>query len=202
MHLTAIPYLHGIDFVVCETLVNELIWPARRSVVQGQNTKLGSADLTLNERVEGWELLAVGKMLRNILIPLHHHLGIFFHFDFHAFLYFVFLCTDTAQMLHNLRFEITNLKQVVVSALDQLNLIISVVSVSECTVLYGAYNCQGLARQVSKFILSVSVRVVIIVSRICDQCSHGKKTSFNSRPTMHKRIIVTTGLSRNANASC
>ena len=46
MHLAAIPYLHGIDFVVCDTLVSELIWPARRSVVQGKNPKFRSADLT------------------------------------------------------------------------------------------------------------------------------------------------------------
>ena len=42
--------------------------------------KLCTADLNLNDhhaRVMGWELLAAGKMLRSILIMLHHYLRIF-----------------------------------------------------------------------------------------------------------------------------
>ena len=91
-------------------------------------------------------------------------------------------------MLYNLWFEITNLNYEVVKRLgaiefDQLNLITGFrkfsfiikltgtfrcVYVCVCPVLYGAYNynCLGLVRQVSKFISSVSVRGVIIVSRI------------------------------------
>ena len=60
--------------------------------------KLCTAVLTLNdhlERVGSWELLAAGKMLGSILIPLHHYLHIFFRFDSHGFLYFVFLDTGT-----------------------------------------------------------------------------------------------------------
>ena len=60
--------------------------------------KLCAAVLTLNdhlERVGGWELLAAVKMLRSILIPLHHYLRIFFHFDSHGLQYFVFVCTST-----------------------------------------------------------------------------------------------------------
>ena len=60
--------------------------------------KLCTAVLVFNERltcVGGWELLVAGKMLRSILIPLYRYLRIFFHFDSHAFLYFVFLCTGT-----------------------------------------------------------------------------------------------------------
>ena len=58
---------------------------------------LRTAVMTLNDylaRVGGWELLTAGNML-SILIPLHHSLCIFFHFDSHAFLYFVCLCTGT-----------------------------------------------------------------------------------------------------------
>ena len=82
--------------------------------------KLCNAVLTLNhhlERVGGWELLAAGKMLRSILMPLHYYLRTFFHFDSHGFPYFLFLCTGTSLMIHNLWSEFTSLEYEVVKRL-------------------------------------------------------------------------------------
>ena len=148
-------------------------------------------------------------MLRSILIPLHHYLRIFFSililtrfYVLYFYLPVLLECITTC----GLKSQIWSTK--LWGGLEQLNLIKALHKfsfivkltgtlrcVSVCTVLYGAYNCQGLVRQVSKFTLSVSVREVTIVSRICDHHSHGKKTRSNSRRTMHEGIIATTGLS-------
>ena len=92
-------------------------------MVQEKNMKLCTAVLTLIDqlqRVGGWELLAAGKMLTSNLIPLNHYFRNFFHLDSHGFLYFVFLCTGTAQMPHNLWFEITNLRYEVVKRIGAI----------------------------------------------------------------------------------
>ena len=173
--------------------------------------KLCTAVLALNDhlaRVEGWELLFAGKMLRSILLPLYHYLRIFFililtrFYNLYFYIPVLLKCFTTC----GLKSLIWNTK--LWSALEELNLIKAVHKFSfiikhtgtfrcvcVCTALYGAYNCQGFLRQASKLILSVTVRGAIIVSRICDYWSHGKETRLNPRPTMRKRMIVTTGLS-------
>ena len=147
-------------------------------------------------------------MLRSILLPLYHYLRIFFililtrFYNLYFYIPVLLKCFTTC----GLKSLIWNTK--LWSALEELNLIKAVHKFSfiikhtgtfrcvcVCTALYGAYNCQGFLRQASKLILSVTVRGAIIVSRICDYWSHGKETRLNPRPTMRKRMIVTTGLS-------
>ena len=85
--------------------------------------KLFTAVLTLNDHhahVGGWELLAAGKMLTGILLPLHHYLCIFSILILACFCILYFYALVLLKMLHNLWCEITNLKNEVVKRLGAI----------------------------------------------------------------------------------
>ena len=60
--------------------------------------------------------------------------------------------------------------------------------------LFRACDCLGLVHQVSRFILTESVRVVMIVSYVCDLYWHHRRTVSNPRSTMQERMTVTSAL--------